>query len=658
MRLTTGELTTIQGTNYVLTHDPADPHYVLLRFDGGVGTRLLIPSGCDRDDRIDEFIRQTDVTVSEEENRVVMSISYETTLWDKVVYTLQCEDTRVLYGYSVYGEGKIDMARFFEGFLKDDPARDIYFYPYFCGPNRELSHHRGYKEFAHSAEPLFTDVYTFGINSSDRRYFKYYESATIRVNCNRHLDGGDWLATPPPYLYLLSDKQHSTCVTMGLVAQAGENSFLAYEYLGGEGFGLTLDYDGYTHCKGQWQSPQILFAQYGADPYAALSGYNEYLRDSGACPSVDRAQIPLWWRKPIFGGWGEQVFHSNRWIEFFGQKAQNWDNDNVHLFCTQAAYETMLQTLEEKGVDPTILIVDNRWFQKDYQFDVDEALWPDMKGFIRRQHEKGRKVILWVSPWHYCHSGSGLDVPMSAQMVYDERNAYTLSLDTDVFYKACKRDMVKTRLPIITPPSTLTEPTFRFFVDPQNPEYEALLRKKIHYLLSPEGLNADGFEFDYTHFLPMNRGLLPIEPRKKQLYGAELLHALMKIYYTAAKDAKSDALVIAHTYNAYFNDVVDMLRMQDIYTDRASVVPQMDHRAQIAKRVMPGCAIHTDQHPMPSLAAWREYARYQPQIGNPCLYYVTGIETTRELFEASDFEMLRDIWTNYNQELEKGGHGE
>lgn len=98
-------------------------------------------------------------------------------------------------------------------------------------------------------------VYTFAVNSSDKRWFKYYQDSKIRINSDRHYDGGDWLATPPPYLYLLSDAKHSAYISMGLVAQPGENSFLEYAYLGGEGFGLSLDYDGYTHCEGVWSSP-------------------------------------------------------------------------------------------------------------------------------------------------------------------------------------------------------------------------------------------------------------------------------------------------------------------------------------------------------------------------------------------------------------------
>jgi hypothetical protein len=102
--------------------------------------------------------------------------------------------------------------------------------------------------------------------------------------------------------------------------------------------------------------------------------------------------------------------------------------------------------------------------------------------------------------------------------------------------------------------------------------------------------------------------------------------------------------MITHAFNPYFSDVTDMLRLQDIYTDRSSIVPQMTHRTKIGKIVCPNCEIHTDQHPMPSLEAWREYAKIQPDLGNPCLYYVTGMETTKELLTDEDFAMLRATW--------------
>ena len=650
-----GDELVVQGDSYELKHRAADGLFVGLAFSGGVGAKLFIASGCDRDDGIDALIELAAPEVEELADRILLKFAGRTTLWEKVEYVFECRAATVLYGYTVYGKGKLEDVRFFEGFRHNDPRMDQYFYPYFCGPKRELAYHRPVKEFMTSSEPGFDQVYSFCINSSDKKIFQYYESCNIRVNGDRHYFGGDWLATPSPFLYLMGNKNGSSWVSLGLAAQPGENRFMGYQYLGGEGFGLALDYMGYTKVEGSWASPRIVIQETGRDEYVALDRYLDVLRDTGCMKDMDRRDIPLWWKKPIFGGWGEQVFHSNRWDNFFSGQHNDWSHDNVDRFCTQAAYEEMLTTLESKGVNPTILIIDNRWFRNDAHLDVDTGLWPDLKGFIAAQHEKGRKVILWISPWGVSMCSKGKDVPVSEHMFVNEDELYDLELDTDVFYAACKREHKKVRRYYPLPNPTLTDANWRYVADPQNPAYVERLKKKIAYLLGEDGLNADGFEFDYTHFLPKYRGTTPVTPREEEtLWGVEALHHLIGIYHRESKVVKKDALIISHTFNPYFNDVIDMLRLQDIYTDKKSIVGQMEHRAKIAHRVAPGCAVHTDQHPMPSLEAWREFAKFQPTIGNPCTYYVTGIETTKELFEDADFEMLKEIWEAHERSLVGG----
>jgi hypothetical protein len=50
-------------------------------------------------------------------------------------------------------------------------------------------------------------LYSFGINSSDKREFAYYEDALLRINCDRYYKGGDWLVTPPPFLYMMGNRE-------------------------------------------------------------------------------------------------------------------------------------------------------------------------------------------------------------------------------------------------------------------------------------------------------------------------------------------------------------------------------------------------------------------------------------------------------------------
>jgi len=642
----------IETATYTAVYSQERPHHVNLTFASGIGAELFVASGCDRDEGIDQLVELKAPQLTEEGGNQCLSFEARTTLWEKAVYTFTFSEDEVLYHYTVSGSGKLETVRFFEGFLENDPRMNDKFYPYFCGPGRHLAYHRPVKEFMQSSTPEFDNIYTFGINSLDTRVLGFYEDFDIRVNGDRHYFGGDWLATPAPFLYLMGKKKVANWVSLGLAVKSGEAGFMGYRYSGGEGFGLSVDYMGYSEANGSWQSPTIVLRETGEDPYEALDAYMVTLERLGGVPAKDRSDIPDWWREPIFGGWGEQVFHSNRWVNFFSGEHDSWKKDNVDAFCTQQAYEEMLETLESKGVDPTILIIDNRWFKNGAAMDVEEELWPDLKGFIKDQHAKNRKVILWVSPWSYCCSAKGKDVPVHEHMYVDETELFDLDIDTDVFYPACKREVKKSVRSYPLPAATLTDANWRYTADPQNPDFAARLKAKIHHLLSPEGLDADGFEFDYTHFLPKYRGTKPITPRdEKTKWGVESLHNMIKLYYDAAKEAKEDALIISHTFNPYFNDVVDMLRLQDIYTDARSIVPQMDHRAQIAHRVAPDCVVHTDQHPMPSLEAWREFAEYQPKIGNPCTYYVTGIETTRERFEDSDYELLERVWGEYREGL-------
>jgi hypothetical protein len=639
--------------SYTLSYRRDDPLYMKLRFKNGIDARLLIPSGCDRDEAIDTFLAISPPSLVKEGGKARLVFCAKTTLWERIEYVVECDETYLTYHYVTYGNGAIDNARFFQGFPEENPRLAGAGEPLYCGPSRANSYKRPVDFFLFSSDANIDAIYSNQINSADIRHIRPFERSTLRVNGDRHENGGDWLATPPPFLYLAGKQGTTSWLTFALLAKPGELNFTEYQYNGtGAGFGLNLIYDGYTQVDGRWESPRILL-QACEDEYQGLEAYTKHLRKEKLVTPPATPHPPKWWRKPIFGGWGEQMFHSNHWEHYKHSGSMGWSGDGSSL-CTQRAYEEMMRQLEDKGIDPTILIVDNRWFQKQNMLDVDEALWPDMRGFIDKQHEKGRKVILWVSPWSHKADLSGQDVPVCENMVKPTgEQFYKLEIDTDVFYPAVKRAKRKVRVPYAYKTNEQWERSV-LAVDPLNPAYRDRVREKVRHLLSSDGLDADGFEFDYTHFLPRDRGFVPATPRPNHTWGVELLRELMVVYYRAAKEAKADALIINHIFNPYFADVTDMSRLQDIYTDRASIVAQMAHRAKVAQLACPECRIHTDQHPMPSLAAWREYAKFQVQIGNPCTYYVTGIETTKERFTDEDYSMLRDLWQEYNRKIEDG----
>ncbi|MDF7827076.1 hypothetical protein P4B35_23840, partial [Pontiellaceae bacterium B12227] len=263
----------IKGNSYELVYREDDLLFVNLTFGSGVGAKLFVASGCDRDDGIDELIELGVPAIDQSDDAVMLVFTGRTTLWERVEYVFECRPETVLYGYKVYGKGQLEEVRFFEGFRQNDPRMEQYFYPYFCGPKRELAYHRPVKDFMTSSEPGFDQIFSFCINSSDKKIFQYYESCDIRVNGDRHYFGGDWLATPSPFLYLLGKKGGSSWVSLGLAVQPGGNSFMGYKYQGGEGFGLMLDYTGYTEVDGEWESPRIVMQETDKEEYVALDNY-------------------------------------------------------------------------------------------------------------------------------------------------------------------------------------------------------------------------------------------------------------------------------------------------------------------------------------------------------------------------------------------------
>jgi hypothetical protein len=174
--------------------------------------------------------------------------------------------------------------------------------------------------------------------------------------------------------------------------------------------------------------------------------------------------------------------------------------------------------------------------------------------------------------------------------------------------------------------------------DPGNPSCEARIREEILAMLSPDGLDADGFKIDFTARTPSGAELA-----HSGTWGVELLRRLLWIVYDAAKHAKPDALVMTHTPNPYLADLTDMIRLNDVIVERP-VVAQMRHRARIARIACPEALIDTDNWPMPDKAQWREYVDVQPQLGVPSLYFATHVGERGEPLTADDYAAIRASW--------------
>lgn len=105
-------------------------------------------------------------------------------------------------------------------------------------------------------------------------------------------------------------------------------------------------------------------------------------------PQAETRSIPDWWLRPIYCGWGDQVAHAMH-QEGIGRERR------AMAYCIQGLYERWTKRIEEAKVPVGTVIVDGGWSLTGV-WEPDPIRWPDLRDFIRRQHEAGRKVLLWL----------------------------------------------------------------------------------------------------------------------------------------------------------------------------------------------------------------------------------------------------------------------
>jgi hypothetical protein len=417
------------------------------------------------------------------------------------------------------------------------------------------------------------------------------ETVGIGVSGDGALGRGHYFSTPAP-LYLALSTDERTWVDLGLCAPVGELTFAQLVYQGGDRLcSLRLDYEGHTEVDGAFAAPVLVITPGVADPLAGLRRHRDDLVARGAAPAVEERGRPGWWSEPIFCGWGAQVHLARERGEPWGAPA------------TQASYDAFLAHLEQEGVVPGTVVLDDKWQSTYGGNEPDEAKWPDLKGWIAGRHARGQRVLLWWKAWD----------------------------PEGVPPELCIRD------PDGTPVG----------LDPTNPATVDFLRALFTRLLGPDGLDGDGLKIDFTARTPTGRALTAHGPG----WGVALLHRLLEVVYEAAKAAKPDALLITQTPHPAFVDVSDMVRLNDMLRmddpGPPTVVEQMRYRAAVAHAACPELLVDTDDWQVPNREIWRNYLRVKGQLGVPALYYASHFDETGEPLEAQDYALLRDVWAEW-----------
>jgi hypothetical protein len=462
----------------------------------------------------------------------------------------------------VAGEGRLDEVNYFGGYYSGQPRWGSGF---FWSGQRFL---RGF-----NPEP-----------SSDERWlFGPGEGSGINLTGVPLPGRADWFFTPPPFCFAF--EVAGRWLGLGVEAEAGEHQYTQLRYHGQHGsFYLSLAFEGYAAVQGRYRLPAIDLT-IGTDPYTTLALH------AASAPNADavrqpRAASPAWWREPIFCGWGAQCHLAAQ----RGGRAPD--------MARQEHYVRFLATLRDNGVDPGIIVLDDKWQATYGDNDVDQEKWPDLPAFIREQHAAGRHVLLWLKAW-------------DPQGVPEDE---------------CITNAAGAPLA----------------VDPTNPAYRRRLRASIERMLGPSGYDADGFKLDFTARIPSGPGLR----QHGRAWGLELMRAFLDELYTGAKTVKPDALVMTHTPHPYLAESLDMIRLNDVNTGQP-VNPAMRHRARVARAACPQALIDTDNWPMPNRAAWRDYVALQPELGIPSLYFATHIDSTGEPLEPEDYALIRAAWARH-----------
>jgi hypothetical protein len=593
LTITHNGVLTITAVRYSLTF-AADRPFVLLQDPNGqpIAQLFLLSSVHPLHGR-DDTTHIGPLSWTEADGEIVVSLTAGSAVWQEKIYRLRCRPDRFAYEMEVAGEGQLAEVHPFGG--------------YYSGNLRWGS---GYFR----SGQFFRQGFNPEPNVSERHYFSAAEGSVIDLTGVPLPGRSNWFFTPPPFCFAFQTPD-GNWLGVGVEAAAGENRFTEYHYAGqghnfhltlyedghsrlveGGSFHLALQYEGHTRVRGRYQLPAIAF-DFAATEYEALAAHVASLRAQHHVPAaaalpLDASPLPTtpikpsWWRAPIFCGWGSQCHLATL------EKGKPPD------YARQSLYEQFLATLEGHQVYPGIVVLDDKW-QKSYGGnEVDEAKWPDLAGFVARQHAAGRKVLLWLKAWdpegipaeECITNGAGLPIA----------------------------------------------------VDPTHPAFRERFQATIRQLLSAGGYDADGFKVDFTARIPSGPGLRLYG----ELWGLELMKGYLGLIYQEAKRAKSDALVMVHTPHPYLADVLDMIRLNDMNRHK-DISAAMKHRARIATLACPDALIDTDNWPITDRAIWRAYLPLQAELGVPSLYYSSHVDATGEPLELEDYQLIREVWAAY-----------
>lgn len=414
--------------------------------------------------------------------------------------------------------------------------------------------------------------------ASDHRTAPYPVPQTLRIGIR--INALTSAKFSPPPMAVVVEGEGVRCF-LGIKADAGWHRWNEVDFaVTAEGVKLSIDLEGRTDPEELACHVEVTLVKFsqGEERMEVLS--------KGLAiqyPSKARKEIPEWWLRPIYCGWGDQVAHA-MYQEGIGKERR------AMAYCIQGLYDRWISNIEKAKLPVGTVTIDGGWSPTGV-WQPDPIRWPDLREFIDRQHTAGRKVLLWLGTWLW----DGLSEELS--ILGDGR---------------------------------------QWTADPSNPRYLETIAKWVTELLSPEGFNADGFKIDQLSYSPNIRqprwcprfgfaeeSAHPVKrvEQSGEEWGIELLYRYQKTIYDAAKAAKPDALITSSTVHPYFYDSFDMVRLHDMGGVPPNLMAAMKARAQLANAALPGFPIDTDDWIHQHYEMWVDYTSRSHEIGVPCLFF-------------------------------------
>lgn len=409
--------------------------------------------------------------------------------------------------------------------------------------------------------------------------------------------------SPPPFAIVVENDQNRALVAVA--AEAGWHRWHAVDFeVNADKVAITIDLEGRTAPNeiAAHASVSLVPSEPGETRHAVLA---RGLKQLYPAASAKAPHVPDWWLRPIYCGWGDQVTAA-MWLEGLGPEPR------ALAYCIQGLYERWIRRLDEAEVPFGTVTIDAGWSPTGV-WEPDTVKWPDLRGFVDRQHRAGRRVLLWLGTWQW----DGLPDKWCIQQGGSKLTA-----------------------------------------DPTHPEYRTFIREKVRALLSPDGFNVDGFKIDQLAWVPSHRqtfagprfGRMEEKPASDDpiqmhgdAWGCELLHQLQKDIYDTAKSAKPDALITSSTVHPYFHDTFDMVRIHDMGYLADNIFTAMKARVDLAKAAVPGKPIDADDWVHSDYATWMRFTSGSHVLGVPCIFYAEHFMSNWEREPATTLIPLEDL---------------